>query len=462
LRLWGGCFDKSTDNFAFAFQSSIRFDQRLYKHDILGSISHVKTLQKCGFLTQNESISLEKGLFSILEDIQKGTLAIDESSEDIHSFIEFELTKRLGAIAKKIHTGRSRNDQITLDLRMYLLDEVNELLKLFASLQKTLLGISEDHIETIMPGFTHLQRAQPVTFGHHMMAYFQMFKRDIERLLDSKKRISMMPLGSGALSGTTFPLDREFTKDLLGFFALTANSMDAVSDRDYIIETLSNCSMIMMHLSRFCEELILWSTQEFSFIQMDDAFSTGSSIMPQKKNPDMVELIRGKTGRVYGDLMNLLTLMKSLPLCYNKDMQEDKEPLFDALDTVKSCLMVFQSMLSTMRINKEKMSLCAEDGYTNATDLADYLVKKGLAFREAHKISGEIVKFAMEKKVPLTKLTLEDYQTFTPLVDEDLFNAIALNTCVSHRKLPGGPAKSSILDAIKKGETFIQSLTQEE
>jgi argininosuccinate lyase len=404
MKLWGGRFEKEADKSAFDFQSSIRIDKRMYKQDILGSIAHTKTLGKCGILSADEVSMLEKELSAILEGLENGTIDINNEAEDIHSNIEELLTEKLGTAGKKVHTGRSRNDQVALDFRMYLLSELDNTVKMLKSLENTLLSLAKRHINTIMPGFTHLQKAQPITFAHHLMAYFQMFRRDIERLLDAEKRIAVSPLGSGALAGTTYVLDRDFTAELLGFEAVSENSLDAVSDRDFAIELTSDLSIIMMHLSRFCEEIVIWASQEFAFIELDDRYSTGSSIMPQKKNPDYAELIRGKTGRVYGSLITILTVMKALPLAYNKDMQEDKESVFDALDTVKSCVTVFEAMISTIQINKNKMYHSAQGGYTNATDLADYLVKKGVPFRDAHEICGRIVRFGIYKNVALCEI----------------------------------------------------------
>ena len=398
MKLWGGRFENQTEKAAFDFQSSIHVDRRLYREDILGSIAHAKTLNRCGVLTEDETLRVEKALNELLKDINNGKVEIGMEHEDIHTFVESTLTERIGDLGKKIHTGRSRNNQVATDFRMYLGTEVDNIAGLLKDLEDTLLTLAEENLDTIISGYTHMQKAQPLTLGHHLMAYFEMFKRDLERLVDAKKRIMVMPLGSGALAGTTFDLDREYTCKLFGFNDITYNSLDGVSDRDFTIELVSDLSIVMMHLSRFCEELILWSTSEFSYAEMDDGYSTGSSIMPQKKNPDMAELIRGKTGRVYGSNMTLLTMMKSLPLAYNKDMQEDKEAVFDAIDTVKACLEVFDGMIRTMRFNKDRMYEASEDGYTNAMDLADYLVRKGVPFRETHEISGQIVQYGIKEK----------------------------------------------------------------
>ena len=392
-----------------------------------------------------------KTLGEILKDIENGKVEFSIDAEDIHMNIETILTERIGDAGKKLHTGRSRNDQVALDLRMYLRDENDELLEMLKNTMTVLLDLASAHLDTIMPGYTHLQKAQPVTFAHHVMAYFQMFSRDLDRLSDCRRRVNVMPLGSGALAGTTYPLDREFVAEKLGFDAVTANSLDGVSDRDFVIEFLSVLSMIMMHLSRFCEELVLWSSHEFAFVEMDDSYSTGSSIMPQKKNPDVAELIRGKTGRVYGHLMSLLTTMKGLPLAYNKDMQEDKEAVFDALDTVKLCLPVFTNMVRTMKVNGEKMKQGAKGGFTNATDIADYLVKKGVPFRSSHAIVGKMVARAVETNRDLDEFSLSEFQEFSDLIEEDIYNAIDVATCVAERNITGGPAKEQVQKEIEKG-----------
>lgn len=445
MKLWGGRFEKSTDKSVDDFNSSIRFDSRMYKQDILGSIAHAKMLGKCKIIPQEDSELIQATLKEILKDIENGKIDFEIDAEDIHMNIEKILISRIGDVGKRLHTGRSRNDQVALDIRMYLKDEICEIKKMLISLENTLIDISEKNLDTILPGYTHLQRAQPITFAHHMMAYFQMFKRDISRLDDCYKRMNIMPLGSGALASTTYPLDRYMVADELGFDEITENSLDGVSDRDFIIELVSCLSIIMMHLSRFSEELIIWSSHEFGFVEMDDAYSTGSSIMPQKKNPDVAELVRGKTGRVYGSLISILTVMKALPLAYNKDMQEDKESIFDAVDTVKLCLPVFTQMIATMKINKENMYRAAQGGFTNATDMADYLVKKGIPFRDAHEIIGKMVLYCIGNNKAIDELTMEEFKNFSPLITEDVYKEISLETCVSGRNLPGGPAKERVL-----------------
>jgi len=455
VKLWGGRFENQTDKAAFDFQSSIHVDRRLYKEDILGSIAHAKTLNKCGVLTDEESGTVEMALNEILDDIENEKLQIGMEHEDIHTFVEATLTERIGDLGKKIHTGRSRNDQVATDFRMYLGTEVDLLVDLLKKLDAALISIAEDNLDTILSGYTHLQKAQPLTLGHYLMAYFEMFRRDMERLLDTKKRIMIMPLGSGALAGTTFDLDREYTCKLLGFNDITYNSLDGVSDRDFAIELASDLSIIMMHLSRFCEEIILWATGEFGYVDVDEGYSTGSSIMPQKKNPDVAELIRGKTGRVYGSNMTLLTIMKSLPLAYNKDMQEDKEAVFDAVDTVKACVDMFTGMIKTIRFNKDNMYQASEDGYTNATDLADYLVKKGVPFRETHEISGQIVNFAIKQNKKLSEITVENFKRFSDLIEEDIYKEISAETCVNARNLIGGPAKEAVTKSIERGKEFL-------
>ncbi|WHH60195.1 argininosuccinate lyase [Petroclostridium sp. X23] len=455
MKLWGGRFEKATDHLVDDFNSSIRFDQRMYRQDILGSIAHANMLGACGIIPKEDSEIIQKTLKEILADIEAGKIEFEIDAEDIHMNIEKILISRIGDIGKKLHTGRSRNDQVALDIRMYLKDEVIGLCDMLVSLEEVLLNLSEKHRDTILPGYTHLQKAQPITLSHHLMAYFQMFKRDIERLHDCYKRMNVMPLGSGALAGTTYPLDRNMVAAQLGFDEITQNSLDGVSDRDFAIELASCLSIIMMHLSRFCEELILWSTHEFSFVEMDDAYSTGSSIMPQKKNPDVAELIRGKSGRVYGGLMSLLTVMKSLPLAYNKDMQEDKEAIFDAVDTVKLCLPVFMKMIETMKPNKANMYKGAQGGFANATDVADYLVKKRLPFRQAHEVVGKMVLYCINTHKSLDELTMNEYKDCSPLFEEDVYKAISLEQCVEDRNLPGGPAKETVSHAIEIGKQFI-------
>ena len=449
MKLWGGRFSKNTDHLMDDFNSSIHFDSRMYRQDILGSAAHVNMLGQCGIIPAEDAALIRKTLFEILEDIEKGQVEFETSAEDIHMNIETLLISRIGDVGKRLHTGRSRNDQVALDIRMYLKDESHQIKALIKALLETLIKMAEEHYDTIMPGYTHLQRAQPITFAHHLMAYFQMFRRDIDRLEDAYKRMNIMPLGSGALAGTTYPLDRQMVARELGFADITENSLDAVSDRDFVIELASCLSLIMMHLSRFSEEIILWCSTEFSFVELDDAYSTGSSIMPQKKNPDVAELVRGKAGRVYGSLMSLLTLMKGLPLAYNKDMQEDKEAIFDAVDTVKLCLKTFIPMLSTMNVKKENMRNAAAKGFINATDCADYLVKKGLPFRDAYKITGKLVAICIEKDLTLETLPLSEYKTQSDAFEEDVFEAISLDTCVNQRKVDGGPAPVSVKKQIE-------------
>jgi len=455
MKLWGGRFVSGTDKSVDDFNSSISFDSRLYKQDILGSIAHAEMLGKCGIIPADEARLICSTLEEILSDIEKGLVEFQVDAEDIHMNIEKILIERIGDVGKKLHTGRSRNDQVALDIRMYLKSETEAIKNMLIDLMDVLLSISDENLNTIMPGYTHLQRAQPVTLAHHMMAYFQMFSRDIDRLNDCYKRMNVMPLGSGALAGTTYPLDRQYVCDRLGFSSITQNSLDGVSDRDFAIELASCIAITMMHLSRFSEELILWSSSEFSFIEMDDAFSTGSSIMPQKKNPDVAELVRGKTGRTYGNLMALLTVMKSLPLAYNKDMQEDKETIFDSVDTVKMCLPVFTRMLSTMRINRNTMYKAAQGSFTNATDLADYLVKKGIPFRTAHEIIGRMVLYCIKNSKALEELSLEELKSFSPEIESDIYTEISLEKCVSGRNLPGGPATESVKASIEAGRKFL-------
>ena len=456
MKLWGGRFSKATDALVDDFNSSIRFDARMYKQDIRGSIAHAKMLGKQGIIPSMDAALIVKTLGEILEDIENGKVEFLIDAEDIHMNIETILIERIGDVGKRLHTGRSRNDQVALDLRMYLRDESDKLTEMLKDTMKTLLSLAEEHTETIMPGYTHLQKAQPVTFAHHVMAYFQMFARDLDRLKDCRKRINVMPLGSGALAGTTYPLDRAFVATELGFDGITVNSMDGVSDRDFAIELMSVLSLLMMHLSRFCEELVLWSSHEFSFVEMDDSYSTGSSIMPQKKNPDVAELIRGKTGRVYGSLFALLTTMKGLPLAYNKDMQEDKEAVFDALDTAVLCLPVFTNMVKTMKVRKDRMKKGATGGFTNATDIADYLVKKGVPFRSSHAIVGKMVAKAVETNRDLDEFSLEEFKEFSDLIEEDIYTAIDVKTCVEERNLPGGPAKAQVEAEIQKGYALLQ------
>ena len=457
-KLWGGRFTKNTDAFAEGFHSSISFDSRMYKQDITGSIAHAKMLAKQGILSNEDSEAIVNGLHQILSDIEEGKIQFSPHDEDIHMNIERVLTERIGEAGKKLHTGRSRNDQVALDFRMYMLSEIDEVIFALKGLCFALIKISEGNLDTIMSAYTHLQKAQPTTLAHYMMAYCEMFLRDIDRMKDVKKRTDSMPLGSGALCGTTYPLDREYVAKELGFSKVTPNSMDGVSDRDFAIEFLSASSIIMMHLSRFCEELILWSTGEFSYASMDDAYSTGSSIMPQKKNPDMAELIRGKTGRVYGSLTTLLTVMKSLPLAYNKDMQEDKECTFDAADAVISCLKVFTGMISTVTFKTQNMHDTAGKGFTNATDAADYLVKKGMPFRDAHAVIGSLVLHCEQNSLALADMPLSELRTYCEMFDEDIYDSISLNTCVNKREVIGGPAAHCVKEHIKKAKEFLEEV----
>ncbi|CVI65435.1 Argininosuccinate lyase [Clostridiales bacterium CHKCI001] len=455
MKLWGGRFTKETDQMVYEFQSSINFDKRLYPQDIAGSIAHVTMLAKQQILTEAERDTIIAGLTEIKNDIDSGKLIIDQAQEDIHSFVESHLIDRIGEVGKKLHTGRSRNDQVALDMKLYTRDQIGEVDALLKELLTSLLSIMEANTETYMPGFTHLQKAQPVTLAHHFGAYFEMFKRDRSRMTDIKKRMNTCPLGAGALAGTTYPLDREYTASLLGFDGPTLNSMDSVSDRDYLIEFLSALSTIMMHLSRFCEEIIIWNSNEYRFVEIDDAYSTGSSIMPQKKNPDIAELLRGKTGRVYGALMSLLTTMKGLPLAYNKDMQEDKEMAFNAMDTVKESLYFFNGMISTMRFNKPIMKSSAQNGFTNATDAADYLVNHGVPFRDAHGIIGQLVLLCIKKNISLDELPLEEYKKISPVFEEDIYEAISLKTCVEKRLTIGAPGKAAMDSIISIYKNYL-------
>lgn len=454
-QLWGGRFTKETDQMVYQFNASITFDKRLYQQDVKGSIAHVKMLGRQGILSTEESEKIQTELKNILAQMDAGTLEPSEKYEDIHSFIEATLIERLGDIGKKLHTGRSRNDQVALDLRMYIRDETAQVDDLLRGLLEELLKRMKEHLDTIMPGFTHLQKAQPVTLAHHMGAYFEMFKRDRLRMRDIYERMNYCPLGSGALAGTTYPLDRDYTAKELGFYGPTLNSMDGVSDRDYIIEYLSALSTIMMHLSRFCEEIIIWNSNEYQFVEIDDGYSTGSSIMPQKKNPDIAELVRGKTGRVYGALVSMLTTMKGLPLAYNKDLQEDKELTFDASDTVKQCLALFSGMLATMKFNKEKMRASAEGGFTNATDAADYLVNHGVPFRDAHGIVGRIVLYCLEKGISIGQMSLEELQSISPVFEEDVFEAVSMEACVGRRLTVGAPGREAMMHAIEAEEAYL-------
>ena len=454
-QLWGGRFTKETDKLVYNFNASISFDQKFYKQDIEGSKAHVKMLGKQGILTEQEMNDILGCLDNILSDVESGALAITDEYEDIHSFVEANLIDRLGDTGKKLHTGRSRNDQVALDMRLYTRDQVVETDELLKSLLQVILRIMKENTETIMPGFTHLQKAQPITLAHHMGAYFEMFKRDRSRLHDIYERMNYCPLGSGALAGTTYPLDREYTAELLGFYGPTLNSMDGVSDRDYLIEFLCALSTIMMHLSRFSEEIIIWNSNEYQFVEIDDAYSTGSSIMPQKKNPDIAELVRGKTGRVYGALNSILTTMKGIPLAYNKDMQEDKELSFDAFDTAKGCIALFTGMLDTMKFNNDVMRKSANNGFTNATDAADYLVKHGVPFRDAHGIVGQIVLYCLHKGIAIDDMKLEELKAISPVFEEDIYDAISMETCVNTRCTIGAPSKTSMEAVIKINEEYL-------
>ena len=439
MKLWGGRFTKETNQLVHNFNESLSFDQKFWRQDIRGSIAHVTMLAKQGILSQEDRDAIITGLEGIRDDIEEGRLQIGPGAEDIHSFIEETLTERIGEAGKRLHTGRSRNDQVALDMKLYVRDEIGQLDQLVKHLLETLNRIMEENLHTYMPGFTHLQKAQPITLAHHMGAYFEMFRRDRERLADIARRMNLCPLGSGALAGTTYPLDREYSAELLNFDGATRNSMDSVADRDYVIELLSALSTIMMHLSRFSEEVIIWNSNEYQFVEIDDAYSTGSSIMPQKKNPDIAELVRGKTGRVYGALISILTTMKGLPLAYNKDMQEDKELTFDAIDTVKGCLALFDGMLATMKFRSDVMENSAKHGFTNATDAADYLVNHGVPFRDAHGIVGQLVLYCLEKGISLDQMSLEEYQKISPVFQDDIYNAISIRTCVEKRTTKGAP-----------------------
>ncbi|SHI80800.1 argininosuccinate lyase [Desulfofundulus thermosubterraneus] len=449
-KLWGGRFQKATDHLVDDFHSSISFDQRLYRYDIRGSIAHARMLAKQGIIALEEAEAIVQGLEDILADIESGRVEFSVAAEDIHMNIEQLLTERIGPVGKKLHTARSRNDQVALDVRMYLKDEIDAIIALLRQLQETLLDLAEKHLDTVMPGYTHLQRAQPITLAHHLMAYVQMFGRDVDRLQDCRRRTDVLPLGAGALAGTTFSIDPAYVAEQLGFAAVAENSLDAVSDRDFAVEFAAAAALIMVHLSRFCEEIILWSSAEFAFVELDDAYSTGSSMMPQKKNPDVAELTRGKAGRVFGDLMTLLTMLKGLPLAYNKDMQEDKEALFDAVDTVKKCLRVFTPMVASLKVRPENMAGAARGGFTNATDLADYLVKKGVPFREAHEQVGKLVYYCLSRGKSLEELSLEEFRHFAPQVEEDVYQAIDIRQCVAARRVLGGPAPDSVREAISR------------
>lgn len=459
-QLWGGRFTKETDKEVYAFNASINFDKRLIDVDIKGSIVHAKMLAKQNIISDADKDSIINGLNSILSDVKSGNILITEEYEDVHSFVEANLIERIGDAGKKLHTGRSRNDQVALDMRLYTRDTVLKTKSLLITLLSEINNVMKENIDTYMPGFTHLQKAQPVTLAHHFGAYFEMFKRDVLRLTDIYERMNYCPLGAGALAGTTYPLDREFVAENLGFLAPTANSMDSVSDRDYLIEYLSALSIIMMHLSRFCEEIIIFNSNEYRFVEIDDTFSTGSSIMPQKKNPDIAELIRGKTGRVYGALMSLLTTMKGIPLAYNKDMQEDKELSFDAFDTVNNCIHLFTGMIATIKFNKEVMEKSAMNGFTNATDAADYLVKKGMPFRDAHAVIGRLVLYCIENNKAIHELKLLELKSICDMFDMDVYDEISLETCVEKRITTGGPSRMAITNEIAKNDEFINNYSE--
>lgn len=455
MKLWGGRFTKETDKLVYNFNASISFDQKFFRQDIQGSIAHATMLGAQGIISKDDSEKIVAGLKSILEDIESGKLEITDEYEDIHTFVEANLIERIGDAGKRLHTGRSRNDQVALDMKLYTRDEIGNVDEELRELLQVILRIMKENVETYMPGFTHMQKAQPVTVAHHFGAYFEMFKRDRSRLSDIFARMNYCPLGSGALAGTTYPLDREMTARLLGFTGPTLNSMDSVSDRDYLIEFLDALSIIMMHLSRFSEEIIIWNSNEYKFVELDDAYSTGSSIMPQKKNPDIAELVRGKTGRVYGSLMSLLTTMKGIPLAYDKDIQEDKELTFDAIDTAKGCISLFKGMIDTMTLNKDIMEASAKHGFTNATDAADYLVRKGVPFRDAHGIIGQLVLYGIEHHKALDDFTLDEYKAVCDVFDDDIYDAISLKTCVEKRLTIGAPGKSAMDAVIAQYEQYL-------
>ncbi|MDR1615682.1 MAG: argininosuccinate lyase [Syntrophomonadaceae bacterium] len=458
MKLWGGRFTKDSNPLTEEFNSSITIDGRMYKQDILGSIAHAAMLGKQGIITLKEKECIVGALEEILRDLEAGRLILTEAAEDIHMNIETFLIDKIGETGKKLHTGRSRNDQVALDIRMYMREEIKTIYCLLIELMETILALAYEHAGTVMPGYTHLQKAQPISLGHYLMAYFEMLRRDLERLNDCYKRIDYMPLGAGALAGTGFDLDREYVKEMLNFGSITRNSLDSVSDRDFALEFCSWASILMMHLSRWAEEIVLWSTEEFAFIELDDAYTTGSSIMPQKKNPDLAELIRGKTGRVYGDLINLLVIMKGLPLAYNKDMQEDKEALFDAVDTVSKCLTVFIPMLKTASFRTENMNNAARQGFTNATDFADYLVNKGVAFRNAHEIVGQAVLYCLQRNISLNDIEPQIYKEFSPLIEDDIYQHIETKECLDRRKVMGGTASFNVIKAVKDSELWLKKL----
>ena len=458
-QLWGGRFTKNTDQLVYEFNASIRFDRRLLPQDIRGSMAHVRMLQKQKILTEHEAQEIHTALEQILEDVQNGRLDVSDEYEDVHSFVEAVLTERIGDAGKKLHTGRSRNDQVATDMKLYIREEIDRLDGLLYTLLDTIEKIIEENTGTYMPGFTHLQKAQPVTAAHHFGAYFEMFRRDRDRLADIRRRMNTCPLGSGALAGTTYPLDRSYTAELLGFDGPSANSMDGVSDRDYLLETLFALAVIQMHMSRSCEEICIWNSDDYRYVEIDDSYSTGSSIMPQKKNPDIAELVRGKTGRVYGALIQMLTTMKGLPLAYNKDMQEDKELSFDAIDTVSACLRLYTGMLATMRFRQEVLRRAATQGFTNATDAADYLVGKGVPFRDAHAVIGNMVLACLEKGCAIDDLTLEEMKHFSEAFDEDIYEALKLETCADRRNTTGGPGTEAIQEMIQRNRDYLEDRT---
>ncbi len=459
-KMWGGRFTGETDRLVLDFHSSLPFDRRLYRYDIIGSIAHARMLGEAGIIERDESGKIIACLEELLAQLERGDIRLPPDAEDVHMAVEQLLTERTGDVGKKLHTARSRNDQVALDIRLYLMDEIREIGRLLAILMENILDLSTRHLETIMPGYTHLQPAQPITLAHHLMAYFSMFARDADRLLDVHRRTDVMPLGSGALAGTTFPVDRQYVARELGFSAVSENSLDAVADRDFAVEFSAAASLIMVHLSRFCEEIVIWASAEFAFIELDDAYSTGSSMMPQKKNPDVAELIRGKSGRVFGGLVSLLTMLKALPLAYNKDMQEDKEVLFDTVDTVKKCLVVFSPLLLTLRFKKDRMGEAAGTGFTNATDLADYLVRRGVPFRRAHEIVGGAVLHCAKNQKALEELTLEEFRTFWKGFEKDVYGAIGLRSCVEARKVSGGPAPEAVRLAIERGRGLVDRIKE--
>lgn len=459
-KLWGGRFSEKTNQSVEAFTSSIDFDNQLYLYDIQGSVAHCKMLARAGIISEDEASTLVEGLSRVKRNIERGEYQFDDSLEDIHMHVETWLLQDVGKVAQKLHTARSRNDQVALDIRMYLRHETLQIIELLISLRKTLLELAQKHIDVVFPGYTHLQRAQPVLFSHHLMAYFEMFTRDAERFWNGFHRTNVMPLGSAALAGTTYPIDRDYTAELLNFPEVSSNSIDSVSDRDFVMEFLSAASICMVHFSRISEEMVLWSSSEFGFIELSDAFTTGSSIMPQKKNPDVAELVRGKSGRVFGDLVAMLTLMKSLPLAYNRDMQEDKEPLFDAVNTLKACTNIYVRMLPNIKVNKEVMKEATVKGFLNATDLADYLVTKGIPFREAHAVVGKLVQFALGLKKELNDLSLIELKSFSPLISEDIFSFLTVEKIVDRRKSYGGTSKKNVKDAIAAATSRIEKELQ--